>query len=224
MIAAITLARHSVPPPQPAEPPLNTDQASVDPENDAELLAEFNALWRDAARLWDQYEHTEAFEGYVGSDFSEAWRVLKSLQGRASTFLEWGSGLGVVAIMAARMGFEASGIEIKPELVDLAQTLAQKYDADATFVCGSFVPEEFEPDASIGDEFFRTDSDSASGYEQLDRQLSDFDVVYAYPWPDEQGLFDSIMRRCGGRRAVLVRYDNREGISIRRPAKPKRRR
>jgi len=192
--------------------------------SDAELLAEFRLLWRDAANLWDAHENEAAFEGYVGSDFDAAYRVLKSFQGRAATFLEWGSGLGVVAIMAARMGFESSGIEIQPGLVDLAQTLAQKYHADATFVCGSFVPDDFEPDASVGDEFFRTDSDSASGYDQLDRELADFDLVYAYPWPDEQGLFNSIMRRCGGRRAVLIRYDNREGISFGRPAMPKRRR
>jgi len=202
---------------------VSSDTAS-DGLSDPELLAEFRLLWRDAASLWDEHENEAAFEGYVGSDFDAAYRVLKSFQGRAATFLEWGSGLGVVAIMAARMGFESSGIEIQPGLVDLAQTLAQKYHADVTFVCGSFVPEDFEPDASLGDEFFRTDSDSASGYDQLDRELADFDLVYAYPWPDEQGLFNSIMRRYGGRRAVLIRYDNREGISFGRPAMPKRRR
>ncbi len=201
---------------------VDADQDADENADDRELLAEFRLLWRDAATLWDEHENEPAFEGYVGSDFFAAWTVLKSLRGRGSTFLEWGSGLGVVAIMASRMGFDAAGIEIQGELVELAQTLAKRHSADVDFVCGSFVPDGFEPDASAGDEFFRTDSDSASGYDQLDRELSDFDIVYAYPWPDEQGLFNSIMRRCGGRRSVLIRYDNREGISVRRPGMPKR--
>lgn len=197
-------------------------QQDADENADDELLAEFRLLWRDAATLWDEHENEPAFEGYVGSDFFAAWKVLKSLRGCGATFLEWGSGLGVVAIMASRMGFDAAGIEIEPELVELAQTLAKRYSADAKFVCGSFVPDGFEPDPMVGDEFFRTDSDGASGYDQLDRELTDFDIVYAYPWPDEQGLFNSIMRRCGGRRSLLIRYDNREGISMRRPRMPKR--
>lgn len=192
------------------------------PLDDNDLLAEFRLLWREAAELWDAHENEPAFEGYVGSDFHAAWEVLKSLRGRGSTFLEWGSGLGVVAIMASRMGFESAGIEIEPELVAHAQTLAQRYSADVEFACGSFVPDAFSPDAKIGDEFFRTDSDTPDGYSQLDRDLVDFDIVYAYPWPDEQGLFNSIMRRCGNRRALLIRYDNREGISIRRPGMTKR--
>jgi len=201
---------------------VDADQDADENADDRELLAEFRLLWRDAATLWDEHENEPSFEGYVGSDFFAAWTVLKSLRGRGSTFLEWGSGLGVVAIMASRMGFDAAGIEIQAELVELAQTLAKRYSADVDFVCGSFVPDGFEPDALAGDEFFRTDSDSTSGYDQLDRELSDFDIVYAYPWPDEQGLFNSIMRRCGGRRSVLIRYDNREGISMHRPGMPKR--
>ncbi|HBJ34149.1 MAG TPA: hypothetical protein DDZ51_05175, partial [Planctomycetaceae bacterium] len=141
---------------------VHAQQDADDDADDAELLAEFRLLWRDAAALWDEHENEPAFEGYVGSDFFAAWTVLKSLRGRGSTFLEWGSGLGVVAIMASRMGFDAAGIEIQPELVDLAQSLAKRYSADVDFVCGSFVPDGFEPDASVGDEFFRTDSDSAS--------------------------------------------------------------
>ena len=42
---------------------------------------------------------------------------LRALAGRAVSFLEWGSGTGVITIMADMLGFEAYGIEINPALV-----------------------------------------------------------------------------------------------------------
>ncbi len=190
--------------------------------SNAGFHSDLRSLWQDAAELWNQHENAPAFEGYVGSDFEAALRTLESYQGRASTFLEWGSGLGVVAIMAARLGFEACGIEIQPELVALADSLAKKYDADVQFACGSFVPDEFEANLIEGDEFYRTATTAGAGYDELDRELRDFDLVYAYPWPDEQLLFRSIMRRCGAPGAVLISYDNREGISTYRHVRRKR--
>jgi len=47
-------------------------------------------------------------------------------------------------------------------------------------------------------------------------ELRDFDLVYAYPWPEEHLVFRSIVKRCGAAGAVLVCYDNREGISTTR--------
>jgi hypothetical protein len=189
-----------------------------------DLIAEMQSLWADAEALWEDRQNTAAFEGYVGSDFPAAFELLCSLQGRAATFLEWGSGLGVVTIMAARLGFDAYGIEIQPGLVELAEELAAKYRADAQFACGSFVPERFRADLHRGDEFFRTDADAHSAYDQLDRELCDFELVYAYPWPDEHRLFRSIMRQCGAPRALLIRFDNREGLSLHRCGRGRRRR
>ncbi len=191
-------------------------------DGDEDLIDEMELLWNDAAELWEQHQHAASFEGYVGSDFRAAFELLRSLRGRATTFLEWGSGLGVVTIMAARLGFDACGIEIQPELVELADELATKYHADTQFVCGSFVPTAFETDLAGGDEFYRTDASSYAAYDELDRELSDFELVYAYPWPDEHQLFGSIMRQCGAPGALLIRYDNREGLSTRRYGKRRR--
>jgi hypothetical protein len=192
--------------------------------DDCELLAEMQSLWSEAGSLWDEHENTPAFEGYVGSDFQAAFDLLRSYRGRATTFLEWGSGLGVVTIMATRLGFDACGIEIQPTLVEMADELAEKYQADTQFACGSFVPEAFDADVGEGDEFFRTESDASSAYDELDRQLSDFELVYAYPWPDEHQLFRSIMRQCGAPGALLIRFDNREGFSTHRCGKRRQRR
>ncbi len=186
------------------------------PQTDESLLRDFESLWNDAAAIWEEHHAEPAFEGYVSADYLAVYRSLLKFQGRCLTFLEWGSGLGVVAIMASRMGYEAYGIEIEPELVQYSCELADRHGGDAKFVCGSFVPTEYEEESISGEEFQRTICDAQSGYEELDMELRDFDLVYAYPWPEEHLVFQSIMRRCGAPRAVLVCYDNREGVLIKR--------
>ncbi|NIO39185.1 MAG: hypothetical protein GTO41_02680, partial [Burkholderiales bacterium] len=87
---------------------------------DLSLLAEFEALWGDARKLWDRHEDSAGFGEYVSADYAQVCQSLIELRGQATTFLEWGSGLGVVAIMASRLGFEAYGIEAEAELVEHA--------------------------------------------------------------------------------------------------------
>ena len=65
------------------------------------------------------------------------YEALNELRGQVSTVLEWGSGLGVVAIMASRMGFEAYGIESEEKLVNHSIQLAQSYSAVAEFAHGN---------------------------------------------------------------------------------------
>jgi hypothetical protein len=174
----------------------------------------FERLWNDAAEIWEARQAEPAFEGYVSADYVAVYQSLLKLQGRASTFLEWGSGLGVVTIMAAQMGFDAYGIEIEPELIDHSRMLAERFHSTAQFACGSFIPDEYEEECSSGEEFQRTICDSADAYSDLDRELRDFDLVYAYPWPEEHLVFRSIVRRFGSPTAVLVCFDAREGISV----------
>lgn len=180
------------------------------------LPPSFEQLWSDAAAIWEKHQDDAAFEGYVSADYLAVFRSLQNFQNRCSTFLEWGSGLGVVAIMAAEMGFDAYGIEIEPELVEHSCRLADRYRSKAKFACGSFIPAEYQEASFDGEEFQRTICDAASGYEELDMELRDFDLVYAYPWPEEHLVFRSIVKRCGAAGAVLVCYDNREGISTTR--------
>ena len=56
--------------------------------------------------------------------------------------------------------------------------------------------------------------DAASAYDELDMELRDFDLVYAYPWPDEHILFHNIMRRFGRREALFLSYHEREGVEL----------
>lgn len=116
--------------------------------------------------------------------------------------------------MASRLGFEAYGIEAVPTLVDYSEQLASKYGATARFSQGSFIPDEFDWNPSNGDNVVETFIDTPDGYADLDMELRDFDVIYAYPWPDEHDLFHNVIREFGRRDATLISYDAREGIDV----------
>jgi hypothetical protein len=188
----------------------------VTDEPQSPILPGLEDLWEEASEIWDQLHERGQFFNFVASDYEAVYRALIGLQGHAETVLEWGSGLGVVAIMAARLGFVAYGIEIEPELVDLAQGLAEKYDADVQFATGSYVPDEYCVDPQLVDSDFRTSFDDEPAYEELDMELRDFDVVFVYPWPDERALHQDIMRQCGGRQSLLLSFDVREGVFLER--------
>ncbi len=185
--------------------------SSRDP--DETLLVEFGRLWAEADGLWDQHHDAPAFHGYVSADYRAVYESLARLRGSVVTFLEWGSGLGVVTIMASRMGFEAYGIEAEPDLVDYAEGFAAVYGPQARFAQGSFIPADFRWNPAE-EEVHRTIVDAAAAYDELDMELRDFDLVYAYPWPEERSLYHSIMRKCGRRNAMLLSYDAREGIEL----------
>ena len=186
-------------------------------------LANFESLWADAESLWVANENKPAFQGYVSADYASIYRALLKLRTRATTFLEWGSGLGVVTIMASQLGFEAYGIEVEPQLVDMARGLADKYQSSAVFATGSFIPAEFEAQLGDGEEFHRTVVEDASAYAELDMELRDFDLVYAFPWPEEHTVFRRIVRKCAATSTLFLRYDAREGLALSRPASKRRR-
>jgi len=175
------------------------------------LLDEFQQMWSEADQLWEQHRKDAGFYRYVSADYEAVLDALLKVEGRA-TFLEWGSGLGVATIMASRMGFEAYGIEAELELVEHSHAFAERYGPAAKFAHGSFIPEEFEWDPSEGEEVFRTIIDLPSAYDDFDMELRDFDLVYAYPWPDEFSLYCSILRQFGCGNAMLLSYDAREGM------------
>ncbi len=180
------------------------------------ILPGLEDLWVEAGALWDRFHDRGDFFNFVASDYEAVYRALAGLQGQAQTVLEWGSGLGVIAIMAARLGFDAYGIEIEPELVELSSGLAEKYDAQVEFALGSYVPGDYQLNSELVDADFRTSFDDEPAYDALDMELRDFDIVFVYPWPNERALHQDIMRQCGGPHSLFVTFDVREGLSIER--------
>ena len=178
------------------------------------MLTAFGKLWDEADQIWDKHQDTTAFGTYVSANFLAVYQTLAGLRGQVETVLEWGSGLGVVTIMASQMGFEAYGIEAEQELVTMSEGLAARHGSTAQFVTGSFIPDEFEWILADGDEAERTFVDVPAAYEEMDLELRDFDLIYAYPWPEEHRLYRNIVRTLGRSDALLLTYDGREGVEL----------
>ena len=165
-----------------------------------------------------------ALAGFVPGDFE---RVYPSLRGiveaelaTGDAFLEWGSGFGVVAMLAARLGFQASGIEIHPELVDEAEALAEELGIDVEFACGTFVPRGGEDLADAPQEFGWLLAGGGCGHEALGVDPSDFDVVFAYPWPGEEQVIEDLFERFAATGALLLTFHGYEDIRLRRRVSP----
>ena len=128
---------------------------------------------RDAEDYAEELGETAGRGLFVPGDYRLAYQTLQwLLRTRAvapgAAFLEWGSGLGMVAILAALLGYRAQGVERDAALVKAARELAFRYEARARFVHGSYeagVPGLHVVGAA--------------------RQA----VVYGYPWPGEEGNF-----------------------------------
>ncbi len=161
-----------------------------------------------------------SFRGFVPSDFDAVYRALRRIEidrlAPGTTFLEWGSGLGVVTCLAASLGWDAYGIELQGDLVEQAEQLARDFDLPATFVHGTFIP---AGDDDVGD----TVADSAwlllggqDAYEELDLGIEDFDVVFNYPWPGEHRIVETLFDRRAAVGALLLTFHGLEGLRLRR--------
>jgi len=189
------------------------DDSQLNPAHHA-LLVEFKLLWERADAIWDSYQNHSEFESYVSADYHSVFHALVTLKVEGIRFIEWGSGLGVVTIMADRLGYEAVGIEAKDLLVDFAEDLATEFNSDAEFGRGSFIPDEFEWNPASGDESIRTIIDVPDGYGELGIELRDFDLIYSYPWPTEHALYHNVMKQHANPHSALLTYDAREGLGL----------
>ncbi len=156
--------------------------------------------------------------GFVPSDFVRCQESLLLLHetGLATgrRFMEWGSGLGVAACLADRLGLDAFGIEVEAGLVDAARDLAEDFDLNPTFACGSIVPDG-------GHEVFERATETewliqgaADGYDELGLDATDFDIIYAYPWPGEEDAIDYLFDRYAAVGALLLTYHGINDIRV----------
>ena len=124
--------------------------------------------------------------------------------------------------LAALLDFEACGIEIEPDLVDEAEELATAFEIPSRFACGNFIPG--------GDENYREnlgpspylELEAAPAYEDLGLEFSDFDVVYAYPWPGEEQTLSDIFEHYAAPGTLLVLHSGLEGLIVKRKPRPDR--
>jgi hypothetical protein len=183
------------------------------------------ALLADAKTQIDllEDESRASIPAFVPSDFELVYRALVAIQsGHLATgrrFLEWGSGNGVITCLAVWLGFDAAGIEIEPKLVRLAQQLARKHRVAAQFACGSFVPASSEPRLDLAADVTWLSSGGHDGYEQLQLEPDDFDIVFAYPWPGEEQVIFDLFADNSAVGALLLTYHGQEGLRLQRKSR-----
>lgn len=160
--------------------------------------SEFRPTWRGLAWLWDQ----------------------RLVGGRS--FCEWGSGFGVVALLAAQLGFHASGIEVEPVLVDESIALSQAVGVDVEFVAGSFVPDGSLETPGAMEELDWLDYSAPPAYEDLGYDADDFDVIFAYPWPGEQHVVYDLFEEHASPGALLLTFHGTDGLLLHRLERSRR--
>lgn len=192
---------------------------------------------RDAdERISEFFRHSRGgCSGFVPSDYGPIYEALRSIVdlnlATGSAFCEWGSGFGVVSSLAAMLDFDACGIEIERDLVDEADQLAEDYDLPVEFIHGSFIPpggareaEQVYLHDNDGFSWLVTDTDST--YDELGRDPDDFDVIFAYPWPDEERVIFNLFDAYAAKGALLLTQEKFNMLRLQRkvshPARQKR--
>ncbi len=175
----------------------------------------FEELVRLGAESWDRFgERPGVFHRFIPTDPRGAREQLEARRPRADSFLELGCGVGVITILADLLGYEAYGIEIEPALVQESWRLAEHFGSKATFVAGSFVPPAARDDVALLSADFNTLTEGDDAYEELGMSIADFDLVFGYPWPDEEEWMLELVRGGAGARTALLCYSVRDGFTL----------
>lgn len=174
----------------------------------------FEELRRQGTLAWSEFSGRRggAFHRFIPADYDLARHHLHELRGLSNSFVELGSGVGVITILADLLGFDAYGIEIEPELIDVSLDLAEDLHSRATFTEGSFVPQAYRDEIELLSGDFHTVTEGADAYEELGLELADFDLVYAYPWPGEEDWIHELVRRHASPSTLFTTYSSVEGF------------
>lgn len=175
----------------------------------------------DAQERVDHFQEArvrDPIPGFVPCDFPRVDQGIRTVVdgglAPGETFVELGSGMGVVACLAAMRGLESTGIEIEPDLVEASERLAADHGLGVEFVCGSYVPTGGDWLTDEVEEFAWIESGGADAYEILGLDLDDFDIVFAYPWPGEESLVRELFDAYGANGALLLTFNGVEDLRL----------
>ncbi len=184
-------------------------------ELDCESVAvpsEISAWIAQARRAVEAFEDAwdrRPIEQFVAADYELIYRALESIRAEALAsgrrFCEWGCGFGVVATLAAGLGWDAIGIEAEPRLLKEGQKLCAGRIPAAELVLGNFLPEDAErlaDDTTLPSLSHRIES----VYDSLGLEIDDFALIYAYPWPGEEYFFEDVFERYAANGALLLLF------------------
>jgi hypothetical protein len=154
---------------------------------------------------------------FIPSEFDLVFDALCELRPRfgrhRATFLEWGSGFGVVTGLAALLGFTCYGIEREKPLVQASRDLIADFDLPVTFAAGDYIPDCYGvvyDDDSHAVEVLPPDHPvahpSGPAYEALKMFPGDADVIFVYPWPSEHEFVKALFEQAAKPDAILLLY------------------
>ena len=195
--------------------------------DDDAIPGDVDRFLREANRRIEEFQRESSVPGFVACDHERTYRVLRNVAAAQVTpgtlFCEWGSGFGVVACLAAMLDFDAVGIEIEEALVAEAQKLARDFELPVEFLHGSFIPQGGAVPADLGEGFVWLNTEEADP-DELAFDPNDFDVIFAYPWPDETDITTALFQRFARNGALLVTYHENGALRLRRKVAKKSRR
>lgn len=174
---------------------------------------------REAGRRVRRFQRDRRVPAFAASDFGPVYGALREVVGAGLTgrwFCEWGSGLGVVSCLAATLGLDAWGIESEPRLVRSARRLAADFGLPAEFFRGSFIPAGAEAGLTSGLDFAWLSRDEPPAYESMGVGPEEFDLVFAYPWPDEETLIERLFEGHARAGAMLLTFHSDGALRLRR--------
>lgn len=172
----------------------------------AKLIAEA----RETVETFHLQRRQKPVIGFHASDFELAFRLLEELANHLShktdiRFVEWGSGIPCVSLMANLLGWQSFAIECDRELVEFGRFWLNHHSHCVETLWASFVP-SLLPE-TIGrlptNEGVRR---APVNVEALPLTEIRGDVVYAYPWPGEAEFFEQLFLASSQTGDILVLY------------------
>jgi hypothetical protein len=189
---------------------IDLDEAAVLPQAGRDFIAAGDAN----IEAWGT-----TFPSFIPCDHDAVYQALSVIRRElpGNRFCEWGAGIGVVAGLAAMLGYDSHAIEIEEELVSTGVELHHQFELQVDFAAGSFVPPESQDlVAGAGGELDWLQPGGDDAYDLLARDPDEFDLFYVYPWPGEESTVEELFDRHAARGAVLVSWHGIEGHRVRR--------
>ena len=96
-------------------------------------------------------------------------------------------------------------------------------ESTVEFATGSFIPPGGdrlvdEAYSRLGSDCFWLITDSADAYEELGLDADDFDIIFAYPWPNEEHILEMLFQRYAADGALLLTYNQHNAMRLQRKA------